>query len=226
MSYIDTFDHEFVGYFGHRPVYHPLETVPATPGYPADFACGPQNLVIGGGAGEYPGLVISDLDAIVEIFFRDWLTANREDVQIDDHSFQQAADTWLEQAAPSPTAPSPHDLFHFAGWSPDDHARFESWVQSAAFACPYRPEFFSTIETWLACSIGEFVLLAMPELAPAAVTRIGRLCNRIGPRLLGNLLILPPGYPAWGRREVDGKVEWNQSAWKTIRQNYPETIRR
>ncbi len=40
MSYIDTFDHEFVGFFGGIPVYHPLEIVPALPDDdPQDFDC-------------------------------------------------------------------------------------------------------------------------------------------------------------------------------------------
>jgi hypothetical protein len=30
MSYIDTFDHELVGFFGGLPLYHPLEVVSGT----------------------------------------------------------------------------------------------------------------------------------------------------------------------------------------------------
>ena len=59
MRYSDTFDNEFVGYFGGIPVYHPLEVVLAThDDNPRDFACGPENLLICGGRGEYPGIVV------------------------------------------------------------------------------------------------------------------------------------------------------------------------
>ena len=70
MSYIDTFDHEFVGYFGGLPVYHPLEVVPPTPDCPQDFGCGPENLVIGDGPGERPRLIVKDTGKTVGCFVR------------------------------------------------------------------------------------------------------------------------------------------------------------
>jgi hypothetical protein len=47
MSYIDSFRHEFIGFFAGLPVYHPLEVVVDT----ANFSCTPQNLIMGGGSG-------------------------------------------------------------------------------------------------------------------------------------------------------------------------------
>jgi len=60
MSYIDTVDHSYVGRLFGWPVYHPLGV------YTDDeFDADPSNLVIGGGSGEHPGMVIKSLDACV-----------------------------------------------------------------------------------------------------------------------------------------------------------------
>ena len=87
MSYIDTFDNEFVGYFGGIPVYHPLEVVPASPDDPAQFACGPDNLVIGGGSGEWPGLVVKDAGETVACFVRAWLRWQEQNCKKNTRSF-------------------------------------------------------------------------------------------------------------------------------------------
>lgn len=59
MSHIDSFKHEIVGLFGGLLVYHPLEDIQG------DFVCTPKCLLIGGGSGEHPALVIeSPLKAV------------------------------------------------------------------------------------------------------------------------------------------------------------------
>ena len=60
MSYIDTFDHEFIGFIAGLPIYLPLETVTASD-IPSEFGCSPQNLIIGGGDGEHPAIIVTDL---------------------------------------------------------------------------------------------------------------------------------------------------------------------
>lgn len=65
MSYIDTIEHELVGYLNGLSIYHPIETVNSEKWGNYDFSCSPKNLVIGGGAGEHPGLVIHGLDCLV-----------------------------------------------------------------------------------------------------------------------------------------------------------------
>jgi hypothetical protein len=63
MSYIDTINHSFVGTFANLPVYHPLENLDEEG--VDEFSATPKNLVIGGGSGEHPGLVIQNLDYCV-----------------------------------------------------------------------------------------------------------------------------------------------------------------
>lgn len=43
MSYIDTFDHELVGFFAGLPVYHPLVVHEDA----TEFSCNPNQLLIG-----------------------------------------------------------------------------------------------------------------------------------------------------------------------------------
>ena len=69
MSYIDSYKHELVGMFGSLPVYHPLEDIPGSsePELSGEFACSTKQIVIGGGGGEWPGLVITNpIGAVIE----------------------------------------------------------------------------------------------------------------------------------------------------------------
>lgn len=68
MSYIDTIKHELVGYINGLPIYHPLETVTDGKWGDYDFSCSPENLVIGGGAGEHPALVIHNLGSLAALY--------------------------------------------------------------------------------------------------------------------------------------------------------------
>jgi hypothetical protein len=79
---------------------------------------------------------------------------------------------------------------------------------------------------WLAASVGEFILFAMPELAQDAVHRLGDLRRHVSGDIYRNLLLLPLGYHAWGRREVDNQVTWGISAWRIQREQNSLTIRR
>lgn len=68
MSYIDLIKHELVGFFNGLPVYHPLETVEEGSWESYDFSCSPANLIIGGGAGEHPALVLHNLESLVAAY--------------------------------------------------------------------------------------------------------------------------------------------------------------
>ena len=229
MSYIDTFDNEFVGYFGGIPVYHPLEVVLASADDPANFACGPDNLVIGGGSGEHPGIVVKAPGEAVVCFVRAWLEDNPFLSPEDCHALQPALEAWPDAySRKSWSDCRRNDWMHvleFAGWRVKDYVDFSSRCASQAFHRPFRSAKDNTLEQWLAASLGEFTLLAMPELAPDAIQRLGELRRHVSGGLYNNILLLPPGYPVWGRREVDNNVVWGISAWGIQRQQYPRTSR-
>jgi hypothetical protein len=222
VSYIDSFDHEFVGYFGGLPVYHPLEVVPASPdGHSLDFACGPDNLVIGGGSGEHPGLVIRQPGETVNSFVRAWLLRQQPDEL---RALRPAVEPWPDASGDRETGDYWQRVFEFAGWLAEDHAEFSQRCTSTTFHRPFRPE-EGCLERWLAASVGEFILLAMPELAPDAIGRLGDLRRHVVGGLYANILLLPPGYPVWGRREVDQQLIWGVSAWQIRRAQHPLTRR-
>ena len=47
MSYIDSFDHEYIGHLGYLPLYHSLVEVEGDKRGSYDFSASPQNLVLG-----------------------------------------------------------------------------------------------------------------------------------------------------------------------------------
>lgn len=116
-------------------------------------------------------------------------------------------------------------VFEFAGWGVTDHAKFSTRCASRAFHRPFDPEKDVSLEQWLAASVGEFILLAMPELAEDAVQRLGDLRRHVIGDIYKNILLVPPGYPVWGRREIGNQVTWGISAWRIQREQNPRTIR-
>lgn len=226
VSYIDIFDHEFVGYFGGTPVYHPIEVVPRLPtDGPEDFGCGPENLVIGGGSGEAPAIVVKQPGETVKWFVRSWInwcTLYNPPMYT---TIAQAAGRWPDSVPPQETEEYWSEVFEFAGWQLEYRETFTTRCASQAFSHPYCPDDGTTLERWIAESVGEFVLYAMPELAALEIQRLGELRGHIAQELYGNILLLPPGYPVWGRREVNKKVVWGLSAWDIHRAQTPHTIR-
>lgn len=228
MSYCDTFDNEFVGYFGGIPVYHPLEAVPPTLNDPECFACGPENLLIGGGRGEHPGIVVKSPEETVDCFVRAWLADENPFLSSEERqSLKPALEIWLGAADQRHTKHRRvwSDVFEFAGWRVADFVEFTTRCASRAFHRPFDQSCDDSLEQWLAESIGEFIFLAMPELAGDSIERLGDLRSCVKGAIYKNVLLLPPGYPAWGRRESNGHVTWGISAWQIQRQQHARTIR-
>ncbi len=96
---------------------------------------------------------------------------------------------------------------------------------STALHCPFEAERDEILEQWLAGSIGEFLLVAMPELVPEIVNHLGDLKPLIGGDLYRNILVLPAGYRSWGRKEENGQVNWSISAWEIQRKFHSLTDR-
>jgi hypothetical protein len=226
LSYIDTFDNEMVGYFGGIPVYHPLEVVPALPN---EDPRNPENLVIGGGSGEHPGIVVKAPGEAVVCFVRTWFEESPSLSPEELQSLQPALGAWPDAYSRKSWSDCQRNdwmhIFEFAGWRAADYVEFTNRCASRAFHRPYDPGKDHSLEQWLAASVGEFILLAMPELAPDAIHRLGDLRTYVLGEMYRNILLLPPGYRPWGRREVDSQVIWGISAWKTQREQNPQTIR-
>jgi hypothetical protein len=228
MSYIDTFDHEFVGYLAGVPIYHPLEVVPASEADAREFGCDPGCLVIGDGPGWHAAIVCRQLDDMVRHFVRGWAVWQHTfDVEVIPAEVR-VLPAW--QAALAVPAEIPDSLLEFAGWSADQLAEFRERCSSSGQPRPFSPARDDSLASWLVGTIGEFVLLAMPDLAPLAAREFAELRvpiqNAMRPETnYENILLAPPGYRPWGRREADGTLHWGAPAWQTQRVQYPLTSR-
>lgn len=216
MSYIDTFDHEFVAFFGGLPVYHPIEECEAGADDPRDFACHPGQLVIGGGSGEHFGIIVKDPANAVARFLMAWLDQIEDKHPYDKGEPPPFAQAWDESLRDEVYRPW-SDLFEFAGWSVMDYAEFHGRCGSAAFARPYRRDADGLVESRLAASIGEFVFFSMPELGMRTIALLDDPHTVAKTPLYENFSLRPPGYPCWVRRTVGGATEWGASAWRIER---------
>ncbi|HEY7355547.1 MAG TPA: hypothetical protein VH590_03740 [Ktedonobacterales bacterium] len=203
MSYIDSFDHELVGFFGGLPLYHPLENITGGGPQDEDFSCTPAQLVLGGGSGEHPGLVLTNPGGAALHFLRDALPS---ELNIDER-----VQTILDEA------PSCFACLHYAGWSLETYMSFAARCMAPAFVSPYHQKTDGLLEEWLICSLGEFVYFAMPELASEVLSLIPAACALVREPRYYNVLILPPGYKAPGGRYrgAAGEIIWGHYRWNT-----------
>ncbi len=157
MSYIDTIKHELVGYINGLPIYHPVEAVKYGGWGDYNFSCNPENLVIGGGAGEHPALVIHNLGSLAASYIL---------LCIERHS-EYFADTFT--APPEETINRLSDIafdsgehLEFCHWSMTHFRDFVELAKSPLHATPLLEK--QTPEGWIKKSIGEFVYFSLPEL--------------------------------------------------------------
>jgi hypothetical protein len=180
MSFIDGYRHRLVGYFGPIPVYRPLEDID---GLPQDFACPRGGLVIGGGSGEWPGLVLTDPAGAVAEFL--WLTYPE---RAKEAGWADAVRQHLR---------SPHQCLDFTGWRVEDHVRFHR-ICTQAVPNPFDGERHEPgLESWLCCGLGELVFFAMPELAQALIGQLDEPHRDMHHVYWNNILLLPPGLPLY-----------------------------
>ena len=165
MSYIDTIEHELVGYFNGLPIYHPLETIATEKWGAYDFSCSPVNLVIGGGAGEHPGLVIHNLEYLVVGFllsaFDKIITIKEENRYYCD--FESPSEELIESLN-GMLYQTDGKFLEFCSWSMKNIKDFVELAKSPLHSTPLLEE--NNSEEWIKDSIGEFVYYSLPELNP------------------------------------------------------------
>lgn len=210
MSHIDTFDHEFIGFFGPLPVYHPLVIVEGAGG--DEFSCTPNQLVIGGG-GEHPGLVIQTPEIAVEWFISQWVDLVQEGTLKPSETLpNDVIHQWDEYF--QRRVESPESLLYFAGWRAETYHHFYETCISPAFHRPFVQQDDGILENWIATSVGEFVFYAMPDLTPTIETHYPDVRKYVKDVLYMNIMLPPPGYPLpYGRKLVDGQFVWGNSRW-------------
>ena len=89
VSHIDSFKHELIGLFGGLPVYRPLQLIDG------DFQCDVNQLVLGGGSGEHPALVVKNLLAAVACYLDEELDSlDNENIRAKDYPLKKHIKEW------------------------------------------------------------------------------------------------------------------------------------
>jgi hypothetical protein len=204
MSYIDSFDHDLVGFFGGLPIYHPTQDISGAAIDPQEFACNSRQLILGGGEGEHPALVLADpSSAALHFAGLAWtLLPERQPLSAPTRrALDRATSCW--------------QCLSFAGWDMKTHADFYARCTAACYPTPFDPERHGTVEEWLVASLGEFVYFALPELAADAEEPRAELRTQVSHPIFWNVLTPPPGYPVGvGRRHNQaGNLVWGSYPW-------------
>lgn len=180
MSHIDSFSHALVGYLAGVPVYHPLEDIRG------DFVCGPEQLLIGGGSGEHPALVLATPAAAVAQFIGTELPHLALD--------ETEREVWSGVVASH--VGTSEEALKFYDWSAADHAAFQQRFQSDTLVNP----FYSgghPFHDWLLLGLGEFVFFAMPTLASEVLHQLHKPHRHFHHMRYNNILLVPPRIPVY-----------------------------
>lgn len=212
MSYIDVLEHEHVGFFAGLPVYRPLENYTPEATVNGEFSCATDNLVLGGGYLEHPGMVVRDLNFVAAVFIIDWINYCDE-YKCSIYS-DEDTDEWMDVAHNYVFGKDEFNLLDCVHWSMRDYSDFYESCRSSALRAPFvETERRNEFEHWLASNFGELVVFSYPELITDSL--LGEIAKKVDRYLYGNIQILPAGFPNdyLGRRCVNGEAIQGVRAW-------------
>lgn len=193
MSYIDCFDHEYIGNLGYLPIYHPFVNIEGGKWGDSDFSATPQNLILGGGSGEHPAIVVHKLECLVAKFLDD---------QLGDEDEPEYGNDFLDQFFINY-----EEMFEFCGWKAGHFHNLVEMAKSTSFYSPIEDEF--DLGEWLVKSLGELIFYSLPELN-SQQEKLKKIYGNfeIAPTMQ-NVKCVPKGYPIQGgRRIIDGELKW------------------
>ena len=191
MSHIDSFKHELVGLFGGLPVYHPLEDIKG------DFTCNEEQLLLGGGSGEHPALVIKDPLAAVAWFLHEELASlDNDDIKPHEYPLKKHVAEW-KLVINDHLKWDYKDHLEFCEWSVSDYRSFYERCSSCAMPNQYDDESDISFEEWLILGIGEFVFFAMPTLAEEIMKKLKKPYEYFYHMQYNNILAVPKNFPVY-----------------------------
>jgi len=213
MSYIDTIDHEFLGFFAGLPLYRPLATISDAQPNSKEFNCTPANLILGGGSGEHPAIVLRQPASAVAAFVMDWTNKFPDTLPLhfpcEKGEWPVEWDDFLVENAAVRGA----DLFSYADWETPDHHRFYELCQSPVMHSPYAPG-EQRFERWLSANLGELIFFCLPELVPDIDKHLPRARQLISHAFYVNILTPPPGLRVTlGRTSSENSIDYGHHRW-------------
>ncbi|MGL6337947.1 MAG: hypothetical protein ACRC80_02270 [Waterburya sp.] len=191
MSHIDSFQHEIVGLFARLPVYHPLVDIDS------EFKCTHKQLMIGGGSGEHPALVLQNPLAAVAYFIQDAVEELDQDNSI--------REKWEAIIKPYLTYTS-DEILKYYDWTIETYQAFAELCKSKCLPSPYINEEI-LLEIWLILGFGEFIYYAMPDLATEIMSQLEKPYQRFNHMRYNNIMLIPPNIPVYAN---GGNAFFNQ----------------
>lgn len=189
MSYIDSIKHELVGYINGLPIYHPLENIKDGAWGECDFSCTPENLVIGGGSGEHPALVVHHLGSLVARYL---LLCNEKNVEHFNDRIEMLPEETLDRLGD--IAFDTGETLEFCSWSMTQIRDFVELAKSSLHQTPLHET--QDPEDWIKESIGEFIYFSLPELNPlhAEMSSLPGIKDWFPGYWMRNVTCPPPNY--------------------------------
>ena len=181
MSHIDSFKHQLVGSFGYISVYRALQDIDG------DFQCKAGCIILGGGSGEHPAMVLKDPVAAVARFIEseiDNLELSEEELKLWKISYREYL-KWDSE-----------EIIEFYEWGMSTYHDFYKLCVDGGLPNRYYQEDIS-IETWLIQGFGEFVFFSMPELAPEIINLLSDPYQKFKHVSYNNILLHPPNFPVY-----------------------------
>jgi hypothetical protein len=201
MSHIDSYDHEYIGSLGGLPIYRPLKIIEGDKWGGYDFSATPENLILGGGSGEHPGLVFHKLGSLAAKFLYDQIT-DEEEESISKEDIDYIFDQCHED-----------NILEFCGWSIREYANLKEMAETITFTRPLRED--EEVEDWLCKSFGELVYFSLSDLNPEH-NRLKGIFGRFEIQAsMQNIACVPPGYPTCGGRIIEnGELKCGLNRWE------------
>ncbi|MEM6551658.1 MAG: hypothetical protein AAF750_05980 [Planctomycetota bacterium] len=199
MSFIDNYEHEYVGHFGHLPIYHPTEVIDGP-----DFQADPSNLVLGGGSGEHPALVIHHLEQLAFAFLCD---------QLPEGTVKKFQAVLRENRIVQPEIES---CLRFHDWHVAAYVELAKFVAKKTNASDDISGFDT--EEWLLLALGEFVWFSLPDLIEGPqrerLLELGNASTHPIINKFDGVHLLPPGYPlSYGKIRQGETTKYGHSRW-------------
>lgn len=217
MSYIDTIQNEFVGYFGGNTIHRPLETVVNTDEGDGNFSCCQDDFVIMSGQWGDRGLVVKNPDSAVASFLHAWIELGvkfDKNPQLDENTINKLNNElnnyWDMDKS-----------LNFCKWSLKDYKDFYAHCLSEKMFHPYKEKmadlFNPPLELWVYMNIGELIFFSFPNMAKKVRKDFEKLIQLVKYPVFQNILLLPPGFKTRGEgcMYIDESVlERDVSAWE------------